>query len=406
LATVKVTIDAAAMGGGSTSAWLDYFWSKWNHCSPHNFIKSQFAYESPDSKGNVTCQNVGMRLRGSQPRGTNQIQGFKLDMQVLDTAATTHRRFADQNRINILSVESDPSHMIQCLSYKVLRDFGLPAPLCNHLKVYVNGAYYGLLENVEQINRGFVRRHFGTNTGSLYAASPSMGDCTTNAFKDSEARLAYSGDSFSTYKTQYLLDGTTTAADAEKNLIPMLKCGDATQTANDADFKKCIADWIDVNEWLKQIAAESLMPTLQSWVGYYRNYYLYFNPDASAPHGGKFAIWSWDLDSAFQRNKCYPSSCDPLTSVDSLFGPRNTRAKLVQRLTTVFRTEYCKALNDFASTALASSKVDAMAKVIEPAMSNEPSVTSTEWQAEVSTIREYFTQHATAIKSLVSTACP
>ncbi|HEY5959332.1 MAG TPA: CotH kinase family protein, partial [Polyangiaceae bacterium] len=274
------------------------------------------------------------------------------------------------------------------------------------LKIYVNGAYYGLLENVEQINRGFVRRHFGSNAGSLYAASPSMSDCGANAFTDSQAKLAYSGDSFSAYKTQYKLDGTTTAADAEKNLIPMLKCGDATQTSSDADFKKCIADWIDVEEWLKQIAAETLMPTLQSWVGYYRNYYLYFNPDSAAPHGGRFAIWSWDLDSAFQRNKCYPTSCDPMTAVDSLFGPRGARAKLVIRLTNTFKTEYCKALNDFASNALSTSKVDAMAKVIEPAMSNEPSVSAQAWQAEVTTIRDYFSSHTSTIKSLVATTCP
>ncbi|HEY5960248.1 MAG TPA: hypothetical protein VIV60_27030, partial [Polyangiaceae bacterium] len=109
LATLRITVDSAAMGGGSTSAWLDYFWSKWSHCSPYTYIKTQFAYEAPDSTGNVTCQNVGMRIRGSRPKGTNEIQGFKLDMQVLDTAATTHRRFADENRLNILSVEADPS---------------------------------------------------------------------------------------------------------------------------------------------------------------------------------------------------------------------------------------------------------------------------------------------------------
>jgi hypothetical protein len=51
----------------------------------------------------------------------------------------------------------------------------------------------------------------------------------------------------------------------------MFKCGDAKTTPDDAAFKACIAEWIDVNEWLKLIAAESLMPALQSFLGAKRN---------------------------------------------------------------------------------------------------------------------------------------
>ena len=151
----------------------------------------------------------------------------------------------------------------------------------------------------------------------------------------------------------------------------MLKCGDATQTASDATFKTCIAEWLDVPEWLRQIAAESLMPTLESFF-VQRNYILYFVPDAAAPHGGRFKIASWDLDSSFQRATCYPSSCDPFTSTAAYYGPGGTRTKLSNRLTTVFKTEYCQAMRDFLNNVYKPAAVDAMSTVIQPGMQNEP----------------------------------
>ncbi len=404
LATFRITFDQTDFQG---TKWLDALWAKWTHCPPfNNYVPVKFQYESADGTASPACDKVGMRIRGSWPKDTWDVAGFKLDMQKLDTSSTTEkRRFADLNRINVLSIEGDKSHMIQCLAYKVFRDYGLPAPLCNHVKVYVNNTFYALLENVEQINGGFLRRHFGSNEGNLYGASPSQSDCTgTDKFDDSAARLTYNGDSYSSYANQYQLTRAT-ASDAEQNLIPMLKCGDATQTASDADFKKCISEWIDVGEWLKEIAAEALTPALESWIGYNRNYYLYFKPDETAPHKGRFVVWSWDSDSAFQRQKCYPTSCDPLTSVSSFYGPRNGRSKFVTRLTTVFRTEYCSAMKSFL-TSYNPKVVDDMAAVLETGIQNDKTVTAQEWQTDVSAIRTHMTNFRTTMQTQVNSACP
>jgi hypothetical protein len=393
LATLRITIDPANAGAN----WLDTLWQKWKHCAPFNWVPVTMQYESPDGLGNITLPNVGMRLRGSMMRGTNQLQGFKLDVQALDTPGPAgKRRFADLNRLNTLSVEADPSHLVQCATYKMMRDSGIPAPRCNHLKVYVNGTYYGLMENVEQINKGYVRRHFGTNQGSLYAGSPSMSDCTTGGFKDSQALLTYSGDSFSSYSTQYQLTHAT-AAEAEQNLIPMLKCG---AEADDNAFKTCIAQWIDVDEWLKLIAAESILPSLESLIGYYRNYYLYFKADAAAPHGGRFVIWSWDVDHSFQYQRCNTSTCDVLAGVSNYYSPK-PRAKLIVRLTTLFRAQYCTAMKNFIATSFKSSVVDAMAAVIQPGFSGDSTVTP----SEVTTISNFINTRTTAVQSQLTAAC-
>ncbi|MGC4090439.1 MAG: CotH kinase family protein [Polyangiaceae bacterium] len=402
LATLRIQFAPATLP--TTGTWLDFLWTKWKHCPPFdNYVPVQMQYESPDAKGNVTLEQVGMRLRGSMKRDVNELQGFKLDFQALagTPAAEGKRRFGDLNRLNTNSIESDPSHMVQCLAYKALRDFGVPAPRCNHLKVFVNGAYYGLMEHVEQVdNRGFLRRNFGSSAGNLYAASPSGTEC---GWTDSLARLEYSGDTFTGAYTKAYQLVRATAADAEANLIPMLKCADATATPDDTAFKACIAEWLDVDEWLRQVAAESLLPSLEAFVGYQRNYFLYFKPDSTSPRGGRFLVWSWDLDTSFSYQKCSPSSCNLTTAVASTY--RSSRPKLVQRLTTVYKAEYCGALKSFLASVYLPSLVDDMATVIQPGIVSEPTVTESEWQTAVTQLRTYITQHSTEMQTAVATLC-
>jgi hypothetical protein len=411
LATIRITFDPADTGTYTPAGWLDLLWSKWNHCPPFeasDLVRVTFQYESPDGKGDGTLQDVGMRLRGSMQRDFNELQGFKLDFQKLLGTATgaARRRFGDNNRLNTLSIERDPAHMVQCLTYKMKRDFGLPAPYCNHLRVYVNGTNYGLMESVEEPENGrFLLHHFGSTAGETYMGSPSQSDCTgANQFRDSQARLLYSGATFASYSSQYKITRGSTAT-AEAHLLPMLQCGDATQTPSDATFETCISEWLDVDEWLKEIAAESIIPSMEGFM-MQRNFILYFVPDAAAPHGGRFQLSEWDLDRVYNGASCYPSSCDLLTSTASFYGPAGTRARLATRLTTVFRSRYCQAMRDFVANIYKTSTVDVMAAVIAPAMASDPTTTMAAWQTAVNAIKTYITSHTTAVMTQIDAACP
>ena len=459
LATLKLTFDSADTEpyGYSADQWLDLLWEKWNsHCGPYTWLPVRMQYESPDHYGDEVLERVAIRLRGSKSRGTNELQGsgffyfrneeltgkdflgnsptnfsskqygfslsgpivknrlhgsksrganplagFKLDFNKTLPDPEASRRFAGLSRINALSNEHDNSNMVQCMGYKLMRDFGVPAPLCNHLRVYVNGEPYGLMESVQRAKDArFLKHHFGTSDGALYAASASCG------FADSQGDLEYKGDSYENgvYPKIYeILRGTP--ADAEANLIPMLKCGDETETPDDEEFKSCISEWLDVDEWLKEIAAESLIPSLEDFFGARRNFFMYFLPDPEAPHGGRMKVWGWDYDTVLQRSTCVPGSCDPFTSVAGWFGPKGKRQKLVVRLTRVFKEQYCADLNSFLSDVYDPEKVDAMASVIEPAMMKDPVIDAEAWRAEVTKMREFVVQHASDMQALVDERC-
>jgi hypothetical protein len=132
---------------------------------------------------------------------------------------------------------------------------------------------------------------------------------------------------------------------------------------------------------------------------------MYFLPDVEAPHQGRMKIWGWDYDTSFHSTTCFPISCDPFTAVAGWYGPRGQRAKLVTRLTTVFRAEYCDVLNEFLDEVYDPSQVSAMADIIAPAMAEDPTFTEAEWQAEVQTLTNYFTENRENMRALVAAGC-
>ncbi len=423
LAEVRITFDeeTTSSAGYFPDEWLDLLWERWQHCGPYdNYVPVTMQYISPDGVGDVTLEDVGMRLRGSKSRGTNELQGFKLsfddrleeDQVDDDTETTKRRRFAGLNRLNTLSVEDDPSLMIQCLAYKYARNFGVPAPRCNHLLVYVNDEFYGLMQNVEEVDDGrWLDHYFGTTRGALYENSGGCdrilpnGDVVT--FSDSLADLRYYGDEFAgPYLSAY--NPQREQENPEEELIPMLKCGDDDATPDDDDFKACISDWIDVGEWLDLIAVESVMPTLESFM-VARNFYLYYHPDLEAPKGARFLLYSWDYDTAFHKQSCTPSDCDLFTAVTGWY-TGNERPRLAQRLVRVFKDEYCDSLRRFIDDAFSPEVVDDMAAGIERGVDvmleqDEPLYSSEQWQSEISAIRDFVSERREAARQQVDEHC-
>jgi len=434
--------------------WLDVVWAKWQHCGPYtNHVPVTMEYKSPDGIGNAVLRNAGLRLRGTKSRYTNPVAGFKVDFQALmpePLDGEGARKFGGETKLSILSVEGDSTVMIQCLAYKVMREFGdVPAPRCNHLKFFVNGQYYGLMQSVEEVDDSRFRRHFfkdRQDNGTLYSCSGGCG------YDDSKADLEFYGDQFIEGKNPNMLgpgeypkayepisleggepklDGgapdldalaVAKKAEAERNLIPLLKCGDKDTTPDDEAFKTCIQEWIDVDEWLKVIAAESLMPTIESFVGAKRNYYLYFRPEEASPHGGRFLVYSWDYDASMIRAGCNPSSCDPFTAVATWY-TGGGRPALVVRLTSVFKDRYCATMNTFLRDAYHPELVDGFSAVLSPVMSKmdipfadrrttdtaelvpRDPLTHATWSMAVSTLRSYMVSHRAATQNQVNMAC-
>lgn len=88
-------------------------------------------------------------------------------------------------------------------------------------------------------------------------------------------------------KDRYKPDNPPTD-EQKKRLIDFTKL---VISGTDAEFAKDIGSFLDVDAFLRFIAANVLLSNLDSYLGYGHNYYLYLVPGTN-----KFAFIPWDLD--------------------------------------------------------------------------------------------------------------
>ena len=100
-------------------------------------------------------------------------------------------RFHDLNRLNLLSVESDPTLMGQCLGYRLTREVGVPAPRCNHVELWVNGDFYGVASNAEEADDAVAASAVGTGEGARTARARSREKQTRK--RSRQTRSAHGG---------------------------------------------------------------------------------------------------------------------------------------------------------------------------------------------------------------------
>jgi CotH kinase protein len=87
----------------------------------------------------------------------------------LDPAGGGGTRLAGMTRINLKSMYNDPSQMREALAWRLFRRAGVPAPRHTYARLAFDDAYRGLFSVIEQVDKRFLKDHFGGNArGNLY----------------------------------------------------------------------------------------------------------------------------------------------------------------------------------------------------------------------------------------------
>ena len=94
-----------------------------------------------------TVNNVGFRLRGNTSRGAPK-KSFKVSFNAFED----DQSWSGLKKMNLNGEHNDPSSMRARLSWECLRDAGVPVSRSTHVKLYINGNYYGLYSNTEHID--------------------------------------------------------------------------------------------------------------------------------------------------------------------------------------------------------------------------------------------------------------
>jgi len=225
-----------------------------------------------------TVENIGFRLRGNTSLYSSK-KSFKISFNTFEQGG----QWKGFEKLNLNGEHNDPSVVRSKLCWGLLHDFGVPAPRSNHVRIFINGNYYGLYISVEHVDEQFVGSRFGNNDGNLYK-------CLW------PADLAYLGSNPDAYKVTagdrrvYELK-TNTGEDDYTDLAHFI---DVLNSTSDEDFLCEMEKIFNIHDYLKIIATDIFTGNWDGYIYNKNNFYLYHNTET-----GKFEYIPYDVDNTF-----------------------------------------------------------------------------------------------------------
>jgi len=236
---------------------------------PFAYQPAHFRYRlQGDPRSAFALPYVGLRLKG---RGSFHPIDRKPAFKIRFDTYIGSQRFLGLRRLTLNNLEQDPSMLRERLAFHVFRRAGIPAPLCNSARVFVNGDYYGLYTNVQTLDQAFLETHFAPARGNLYD--------TSDYLVDLEPR----------FKAMFQLK--TNRAENRTGDLDALLAAVGGPTAGLSDEAASI---VDLDQWL---AVGAVQAVIADWDGYFggtNNYELYHDL-----RRGRFVLLPWGCDQTF-----------------------------------------------------------------------------------------------------------
>lgn len=107
-------------------------------------------------KGNTSLSNVSSM--------DSERYSFKIEFDKYDK----NINYYGLDKLCLNNIIQDNTYMKDYLTYQMMREFGVDAPLCSYVYITVNGEDWGLYLAVEGVEEGFLERNYGSNYGNLY----------------------------------------------------------------------------------------------------------------------------------------------------------------------------------------------------------------------------------------------
>ena len=300
-----------------------------------------------------TIEPVGVRYKGSigaflgctegpnpfVPSGAKTCPKLSIKLKINWDGADTE--FYGQRKVQLHSMNNDPTLMRERLGYLLFAEAGVPAPRATHARVLINGEFVGLFALIEQIDGRFTRDRFEDGEGNLYKEVWPFD--ANGAVQPAEV----------------LIDGleTNEKDDPSVDLIQSLarELLDTGAAVDDAAARRVLTKRTELDSLIAYAVVDRAINHDDGPFHWYctgtcepHNYYCYEEPATGTVH-----IIPWDLDNAMQnwtpdeinpiaaftkiaddfgetRNNCQPfpfgplsisqrsAACDPLTAAWSL----------------------------------------------------------------------------------------
>ncbi len=113
--------------------------------------------------------NVAIRGKGNTSLTQVDSMGsdrysFKVEFDHYDNSVTYH----GLDKLCLNNIIQDNTYMKDYLTYRMMGEMGVAAPLCSYVYITVNGEDWGLYLAVEGVEEAFLQRNYGNDFGELY----------------------------------------------------------------------------------------------------------------------------------------------------------------------------------------------------------------------------------------------
>ncbi len=240
----------------------------------------------------VTLENVGIRYKGQSSlsstwSGGSNKTSLKLNFDEFkdEYPETKNQTFYGFETLNLQASWSDSTLMNSVLMTEAFEDMDVVTPKAAFYRVYVNHGegpeYFGLYSLVEEVDDTVVSTNFTDDSGNIYkpdgsGATFAEGKFNTSAFekKSNKKEADYS--------------------DVE-DLYTVLQSDDRIE--NPEVWRTNLESTFDVQQFLKWLAANTVITNWDTYGSNSRNFYLYNDPST-----GKITYIPWDFDMAFSSS--------------------------------------------------------------------------------------------------------
>ena len=306
----------------------------------------KFGFDFPYVKGATVCdgdalKDVGVRFKGN---GTFMMSasGIKRPFRLDFNRFTENGSFRGLKAISLNNNIMDPTRIREAAAYDVFRAAGVPAPRTTFVELTLDvperfdHQLLGVYTAVEPIDKAFLKRHFKTTKGMLLKPEKLGGG------------LQYFGEDWKPYEEMYAPKDDPTEAEKRR----LMAFARLINRADDQAFRKEIADYLDVEEFFRFLAATSYLAHYDSFIGLGHNYLIYLNPETK-----KFQFLPWDLDLAF--GAFFPFGQPQQLADASITHPHGGDNKLIDRLLAIpeRKAEYLELFKKLNGTAFDTERV-------------------------------------------------
>ncbi len=243
---------------------------------------SAFRDTDVDVPATMTVDGKEYPLVGVRFRGNTSLQmvpnGYKKPLNIAMDLANEDQKLYGYKTLNLLNGVNDPT-LLSAALYSHFATAHFPAPKANLVRLVVNGEFWGIYSNVQQLNKEFLKENYDKSKGARWKVPGSP---------QSRAGLEYFGEDKASYER--LFEAKDASDNDWKKLIELCRILKETPTE---ELAETIKPLIDIDELLWFLAIDIASVNSDGYWTRGSDYYIWLDDK------NKFHFYPYDMNEAF-----------------------------------------------------------------------------------------------------------